>query len=68
VEVAAQLAERLVVDGPLPAHEPAQLTIEQRLMTLKDLLNKGLIDEEEYKTRRQRILSELDRLRAKRKT
>jgi hypothetical protein len=37
-------------------------TIEQRLMTLKDLLNKGLIDEQEYKARRQRILSELDRL------
>ena len=52
---------QLVQPGPAPAGQPAntELTVEERMLQLKDLHTKGLITDAEYETRRQAILSEI---------
>ena len=45
---------------PQPAGaNPTQPPVEQRLVKLTDLRTKGLIDEEEYRSRKQKILAEV---------
>ncbi|HBA86358.1 MAG TPA: hypothetical protein DCZ95_19940 [Verrucomicrobia bacterium] len=41
------------------AETPAQQTVEERLQKLQELFEKGLIDENEYKTRKDAILKEI---------
>ncbi len=44
---------------PVVVAAPARPTVEDRLTSLNDLYQKGLITDEEYTSRRQQILSEL---------
>jgi hypothetical protein len=41
-----------------PQAEPVPATLEEKLETLKRLRDKGLIDKDEYQTRKQRLLDE----------